>query len=86
MEIFSVCLCAFYERLTVRIAADGVEKKVKAIEGVPDMIRQIYMDYHLPIMPDNLPMQQVHFFYDALIPGLIKIQQQAKDSKRKNGK
>lgn len=50
------------------------------------MIRQIYMDYHLPIMPDNLTMQQVHFFYDALIPGLIKIQQQAKEGKRINGK
>ncbi|WP_407371491.1 hypothetical protein [Carnobacterium sp.] len=49
------------------------------------MIRQIYMDYHLPIMPDDLTMIQVHFFYDALIPGLIKIQQQAKEGK-KNGR
>lgn len=76
----------FYECLSVSIAADGVEKKVKAIEGVPVMIRQIYMDYHLPIMPDNLTMTQVHFFYDALIPGLIKIQKQQKEGKNKNGK
>lgn len=86
MEVFSVGLYTFYVGLSVCIATDGVKKKVKAIKGVPVMIRQIYMDYHLPIMPDNLTMQQVHFFYDALIPGLIKIQQQAKEGKRKNGK
>lgn len=76
---------AFFSFVTVRIAANGVEKKVKAIVGVPVMIRQICMDYNLPIMPDNLTMQQVHFFYDALIPGLIKIQQQEKEGK-KNGR
>ena len=76
---------AFFSFVTVRIADNGVEKKVKAIAGVPVMIRQIYMDYHLPIMPDDLTMIQVHFFYDALIPGLIKIQRQAKEGK-KNGR
>lgn len=86
MEIFPVGVCTFYERLTVRIAADGVEKKVKAIEGVPDMIRQIYMDYHLPIMPDELTMKQVHFFYDARIPALITMQKYRKEMRKKNGK
>ena len=50
------------------------------------MIRQIYMDYHLPIMPDDLTMQQVHFFYDARIPEVIKMQKWAKERGRKNGK
>lgn len=48
------------------------------------MIRQIYMDYHLPIMPDDLTLRQVHFFYDPLIEGLIKLQTQMKE--KKNGK
>lgn len=50
------------------------------------MIRQIYMDYHIPVMPDDLTLRQAHFFYDAMIPGLIEIQKQAKENKRKNGK
>lgn len=85
MEILQCGLHPFYECLSVSIAADGVERKVRAQEGVPVMIRQIYMDYHLPMMPDDLTLQQVHFFYDALIPGLIKIQKLEKEG-RKNGK
>ena len=50
------------------------------------MIRQIYMDYHIPIIPWELTIFQVHFFYDALIDGLIQIQKQAKERKKKNGK
>lgn len=50
------------------------------------MIRQIYMDYHIPIIPWELSIFQVHFFYDALIDGLIQIQKQAKENKKKNGK
>lgn len=78
-------MCSFYGFVTVRIAANGIERKVKAVEGVPVMIRQIYMDYHLPILPEDLTMAQVHFFYDALIPGLIKIQKQEKEG-NKNGR
>lgn len=50
------------------------------------MIRQIYIDYHLPILPDELTIFQMHFFYDALIPGIIEMQQNKRESKRKNGK
>lgn len=55
---------------------------------MPVMIRQIYMDYNLPIMPYDLTFNQVHFFYDPLISGLIKIQKQRKENRRKkaNGK
>lgn len=50
------------------------------------MIRQIYIDYNIPIIPWELTIFQVHFFYDSLIDGLIQIQKQAKESKKKNGK
>lgn len=50
------------------------------------MIRQIYMDYHISIIPWEMTVAQVHFFYDPLIEGLIQIQKQAKENKKKNGK
>jgi len=45
-------------------------------------IRQIYSDYHLPIMPADITLNEIHFFYDALIPGLIEIQKNEKENKR----
>ena len=57
-----------------------------AVEGVPVMIRQIYMDYNIPIVPWEMTVAQVHFFYDPLIDGLIQIQKQAKENRKKNGK
>ena len=38
------------------------------------MIREIYQNYHLPMNPGELTLQEVHFWYDPLIPGLIKMQ------------
>lgn len=77
---------AFFSFVTVRIAVNGLEKKVKAIVGVPVMIRQIYIDYNLPINPDDLTLEQVHFFYDARIQILAKMQKLEKERKNKNGK
>jgi hypothetical protein len=48
-------------------------------------IRHIYADYHVPIMPRAITWQGIHFFYDALIPGLIEIQKNERDNK-KHGK
>lgn len=84
MEVFPVGITAFFIYLAVNIAVDGREKKVKAAAGIPVMIRQIYMDYHLPIMPDDITVRQVRFFYDPLMDGLVKLQKQMKE--KKNGK
>lgn len=47
------------------------------------MVRQVYMDYHLPINPNDITLKELHFFYDSLISGLIKMQKRAKEE---NGK
>ena len=44
------------------------------------------MDYNIPIVPWEMTVAQVQFFYDALIDGLIQIQKQAKENRKKNGK
>lgn len=44
------------------------------------------MDYHIPNIPWEMTVAQVHFFYDPLIDGLIQIQKQAKENRKKNGK
>jgi hypothetical protein len=55
---------------------------VRGFGGVCVAIRQIYSDYHIPIMPCDITLQEIHFFYDALIPGLIEIQKNEKENKR----
>lgn len=76
---------AFFINIAVTIADNGKTKKVPVVTGVPVMIRQIYMDYHLPLDPWSLTVRQIHFFYDPLIPGLVKLQKNAKEQ-NKNGK
>ena len=45
------------------------------------MVRQVYSDYHLPMMPQDLTMKDLHFWYDPLIPGLIELQAMAKENR-----
>ena len=84
MEGFTGGCNFFHEYLVFEVAVNGQRKKLKAGSGFPVAIKQIYMDYHLPISPRDITMEEVHFFYDALIPGLIEIQQHKKEMK--NGK
>lgn len=65
---------------------DGKRKKVDLLSGIGTALRQIYSDYHLPIMPQDLTLGQIHFWYDALIPGLIEIQKSTKEAKKNHGK
>jgi hypothetical protein len=51
---------------------------VSAWQGVPVMIREIYQNYHLPMMPQSLSLKEIRFWYDPMIPSLIKIQQGSK--------
>ena len=46
------------------------------------MIRQIYSDYNLPVNPKELTLDDIRFWYDPLIPGLIRMQNQAKGRKQ----
>lgn len=41
------------------------------------MIRQIYSDYNLPMNPNELTLGEIQFWYEPLIPGLIRHQKQA---------
>lgn len=43
------------------------------------MIRQIYSDYHLPTNPMELSLEEIHFWYDPLVPGLLRMQKQVKE-------
>ena len=47
---------------------------VKAVVGVPVMIREIYQNYHLPMRLQELSLDDLKFWYEPLIPGLIKMQ------------
>ena len=47
---------------------------VNAVAGVPVMIREIYQNYHLPMRPQELSLDDIKFWYEPLIPGLIKMQ------------
>lgn len=47
---------------------------MSAWTGVPVMIRDIYQNYHLPMNPQSLSLREIHFWYDQLIPSLIKMQ------------
>ena len=49
------------------------------------MIRQIYSDYHLPTDPKVLSLSEITFWYEALIPQLIAMQNLDKE-KIKHGK
>lgn len=70
-------------RINVKIARNGAEKIVSAIAGVPVMIREIYTTYHLPMKPGELSLNEVRFWYEPLIPELIKMQKASKNKKLK---
>ena len=65
------------------IAANGKEKKVYAAEGIPVMIREIYQNYHLPMNPKELSLEDLHFWYDPLMPSLIRMQKEILKSNRR---
>ena len=73
----------FYNGLKVRIAFKGVEKSVSAVAGVPVMIREIYTTYHLPMKPAELKLSELKFWYEPLIPELLKMQKANKNRKAK---
>lgn len=68
----------------VCVARGGKRATVPAWDGVPDMIRQIYVEYHLPIPPYNMTVREILFWYTPLLNELIQTQKEIK--KRKNGK
>ena len=70
--------------MTVKIAVDGREKRVKAIDGVPVMIREIYQNYSLPMKVDELSFEDLLFWYEPLIPSLVRMQKEAKKSSRRS--
>lgn len=70
--------------MTVTVAVEGREKKVKAAVGVPVMIREIYQNYHLPMKPDELSLEDLLFWYEPLIPSLIQMQKELKKNKNRN--
>lgn len=49
--------------------------------GVGVMIREIYQNYHLPMLPQTLTVAEIRFWYDPLIPSLIEMQKAAKREK-----
>lgn len=46
------------------------------------MIRQIYVDYHLPVSPWKMSVDEVLFWYEPLVPSLIQMQKKMKDNRR----
>ena len=66
------------------VAVNGTEKEVKAFDGIPVMIREIYQNYHLPMKPDELSLEDLLFWYEPLVPSLIRMQKELKKNKNRN--
>lgn len=47
------------------------------------MMLQIYSDFNIPVRPEEMTLEMMHFFYDPTIDGLCKIQKNAQDKKGK---
>jgi len=56
----------------------GERRRILGIGGILAQLRQIYMDYSLEISFREITIDEILFFYEPLIDGLIKIQ---KDNK-----
>ena len=67
----------------MRIAIKGTEKTVPAAVGAGIMIREIYTTYHLPLKPYELKLNDLRFWYEPLIPELLKMQKASKSRKVK---
>lgn len=46
------------------------------------MVQQVYSEYHLPMMPDTLTVEEVRYWYEPLIPQIIDLQKAAKKRKQ----
>lgn len=59
-----------------RIARHGAESEVLGIGGICEQLVQIAADYSS--LPDlrKITVDEIQFFYNPLIPGLIKMQQE----------
>jgi len=58
------------------VAEHGLEKKVRGIGWIGTLIRQICADYNS--LPDvrTMSIAEIKFFYEPLIPGLVKQQRE----------
>lgn len=39
---------------------------------------QVYQDYHLPISPREITIDELRFFYEPLVDGIIDVQRMGK--------
>lgn len=54
---------------------NGREKTVRGYSGVNTQIRQICIDYSTLIPLERISLDEIRFFYEPLIGGLIRIQE-----------
>jgi hypothetical protein len=65
---------SFFNGLTSEVAINGYRKEVVGLQGYNIMLVQIYMDFScLPSLKD-ITLDQIEFFYNPLIEGLLKAQ------------
>ena len=80
MEIFQRHNDFVFGFIASEIAVNGIKKTVRGLGGVNSQLVQIYIDYSsLPSMRD-ITLDEVRFFYEPLIDGLIELQK-AKNKK-----
>ena len=60
------------------LAVKGERRHVLGIGGVLSQLRQIYMDYSLAVSFRDIAIDEIHFFYEPLIEGLMKLQRDTK--------
>jgi hypothetical protein len=63
------------------VANEGKKKEVLGIGGITTQLLQICMDY--PSLPPvrDITIEEIQFFYEPLIPGLIERQKTARKTK-----
>ena len=73
---------AFFILKKVDCAIGGKLKRKHGAEAAQLMVLQIYTDYHLPIMPQDLTWEMMEYFYLPLRDNLMKIQRNANKEKK----
>lgn len=77
MVVYDVGGVSFFVLISAEIAVDGKKKKLRGCYAVKIMTLQIYSDYNIPIPPRELDFMTMRYFYDPLVPGLVKLQKRA---------
>ena len=72
---------SFFILKKVDCAVGGQLVRKHGAEAAQLMILQIYTDYHLPVMPQDMTWEMMEYCYLPMRANLVKVQKRAKEEK-----